>query len=133
MLKQWSDDFLIGIDQIDAQHKRFFEAAHRLYDSILNCEGETAVESSVQFLRDYANEHFQTEEQFMQKHDFPDIAKHRELHVRFFEGLDQLVYDLKAFGPTQHIAEQALEMSQDWLIDHIADEDTLYAKYVKND
>ena len=69
----------------------------------------------------------------MQKHDFPDIAKHRELHVRFFEGLDQLMEDLRVFGPTQHIAEQAWEMAQDSLIDHIADEDTLYVKYVRND
>ena len=67
----------------------------------------------------------------MQKHGFPDLPNHKELHVRFFEGLDQLVDDLKVFGPTQHIAEQALEIAQDWLIDHIADEDTLYAKYVK--
>lgn len=133
MLKQWSDDFLIGIEKIDTQHKSFFQASQRLYDSILNCEGEKSVEESVQFLRDYANKHFQTEEAFMQQHDFPGLVEHRGLHVRFFEGLDQLVDDLKVFGPTQHVAEQALEIAQDWLIDHIADEDTLYAKYVKED
>ena len=107
MLKKWSDDFLIGIDEIDSQHKRFFDASHRLYDSILNCEGENAVEESVQFLRDYADEHFQTEEAFMQKHHFPGLDEHQGLHTRFFEGLDQLVDDLKVFGPTQHLAEQA--------------------------
>ncbi len=38
---------------------------------------------------------------------------------------------IKVFGPTQHLAEQTLEITQDWLVDHIADEDTQYATHVK--
>ena len=30
MLIEWSDDYLIGIEKIDGQHKGFFAAAHRL-------------------------------------------------------------------------------------------------------
>lgn len=131
MLRDWSDDYLVGIDEIDNQHKGFFEAAHRLHDDILNCEGEESVEQAVQFLRDYAQNHFRTEEKFMQEHGFPGLDKHRQLHVQFFVGLDQLIEDFQVFGPTQHLADQALEIAQDWLIDHIADEDTLYAAYAK--
>jgi ATP-dependent protease HslVU (ClpYQ) peptidase subunit len=36
MLQEWSSQFELGIDEIDAQHKRFFDAAQRLYDDILN-------------------------------------------------------------------------------------------------
>jgi len=132
MLKEWSDDYLVGIEAIDKQHKDFFEAAHRLYDYILNCEGEKTVEESVAFLRDYANEHFQTEEAFMEKHGFPGLEQHKRLHAGFFEVLDMLVDDVKVFGPSQHLADRALEISQDWLIHHIADEDSQYAAYVKD-
>jgi hemerythrin len=132
MLKEWSDDYLIGIGEIDEQHRAFFDASHRLYDDILNCEGENSVEEAVEFLRGYATRHFQTEEAFMRKHDFPRLAEHQQLHVAFFEALDQLVEDLKVFGPSQHLADQALDIAQDWLIDHIADEDHLYAAYVKD-
>ena len=131
MLKDWSDDYLIGIDEIDEQHKGFFEAAHRLYKYILNCEGEEAAEETVEFLRDYADRHFQTEEAFMQKHEFPRLEEHKKLHAEFLEGLDMLTDDLKVFGPSQHLADRALEIAQDWLIDHIAEEDAQYAAYVK--
>ena len=131
MFKDWSDDYLIGIQEIDEQHKSFFGAAHRLYDHILNCEGETQVEETVGFLRKYAQEHFQTEEAFMQQHEFPRLEEHKQLHGQFFEALDQLVYDLKVCGPSQDLAGRALETTQDWLIDHIADQDTQYATYVK--
>jgi hemerythrin len=131
MLKDWSDDYLLGVDEIDAQHKAFFQAAHRLYDAILNCEGEKAVEEALEFLRDYAGRHFQAEEAFMQKHGFPRLEYHKKLHVEFFEALDMLLDDLRVFGPSQDLADRALDIAQDWLIDHIIDEDTQYSDYVK--
>ena len=131
MLMNWSDDYLVGITEIDEQHKAFFEATHRLYDHILNCEGEKAIEESVTFLRDYANNHFRIEEAFMQKHGFPRLEEHRKLHAEFFDMLEALVQDLALFGPSQHLADHALEVSQDWLIRHIIDEDSQYAAHVR--
>ena len=132
MLKAWSDDCLIGIESIDTQHKGFFEATHRLYDCIRNCEGEKIVEESVAFLKRYAEVHFQAEEDYMHKHGFPRLEQHKRLHVEFLEALDVLLDDLMVFGPSQHLADQALEISQDWLIHHIAEEDSQYAAYVKD-
>ncbi len=77
-MRDWSDDYLIGIDEIDGQHRGFFDAAHRLYDQILNCEGEHGVEEAVAFLRDYAESHFQTEEAFMRKHGYPHLEGHQD-------------------------------------------------------
>ena len=111
MLKQWSDDYLVGIQEIDQQHRRFFDAAHRLYDEILNCQGEHAVGEAVEFLRHYAMEHFRTEEAFMRKHDFPRLAEHQQLHAQFFETLDQLVEDFNVFGPSQHLADARIPRS----------------------
>jgi hemerythrin len=132
MLKSWSDEYSLGIQAIDEQHKSFFEAGHRLYDTILNCEGEKIVEESVAFLRDYASRHFQTEEGYMEKHAYPHLEQHRKLHTEFLEVLDGLVADLELFGPSQHLADRALEISQEWLINHIIEEDTRYALYIKD-
>jgi len=131
MFKDWSDEYLTGIAEIDGQHQGFFEAAHRLYDRILNCEGEHGVEDAVAFLRDYAARHFQAEEAFMREHEFPRWEEHRTLHEAFFENLEHLVEDLQVFGPSQHLADRALDVAQDWLINHIIDEDMQYATHVK--
>jgi len=131
MLTTWSDEYSLGIQAIDEQHKGFFEACHRLHDAILNCEGEKIVEASVAFLRDYANQHFETEEGFMAQHAYPYLAQHVKLHTEFLEALDGLIDDLELFGPSQHLADRALEITQDWLINHIIEEDTRYAHYIK--
>jgi hemerythrin len=34
-------------------------------------------------------------------------------------------------GPSQRLADRALEISQDWLVHHIAEEDAQYVTYVK--
>jgi hemerythrin len=128
MLKDWSDAYRTGIAEIDDQHRGFFEAAHRLYDRILNCQGEHGVEEAIGYLRDYAETHFRTEEAIMRRDAFPGLDHHQRLHAAFFERRDQLVYDLQGCGPSQHLAERALEVAQDWLIDHIACEDQLYAE-----
>ena len=133
MFQEWSDQYLIGIDAIDAQHRKFFDATHHLYDEILNARGETAVEGALDFLRNYAAGHFQAEEAFMQKHEYPLIEGHKELHALFLRRLDGLSdeYDVHR-TPTQEVADQILEMTQDWLLDHIIDEDTHYAQHVKD-
>jgi hemerythrin len=41
------------------------------------------------------------------------------------------VDELQIFGSSQHLADRALDVAQDWLIDHIADEDMQYANYVR--
>ncbi|MEA3276427.1 MAG: hemerythrin family protein [Pseudomonadota bacterium] len=131
MIRDWSDEYLTGIAEIDGQHQGFFEAAHRLYDQILNCEGEHGVEEAVIFLRDYAERHFQTEEAFMREHEFPLLEEHKKLHDAFFESLELLVDELQVFGSRQHLADRALDVAQDWLIDHIAEEDMQYAMHVR--
>lgn len=132
MLRDWSDVYSVGIPEIDEQHQGFFKASHRLYDEILDCQGEHAVEAAVAFMRDYANRHFTAEEDFMRQHAYPALAEHQALHAAFFERLDALAEDLAVFGPSQHLADRALDLTQDWLVEHIADEDVLYALHARS-
>lgn len=131
MLKEWSDAYRIGIAEIDEQHQGFFDAAHRLYDAIVDFKGKEVVAEVVAFMRGYAERHFKTEEAFMRRHAYPGLDAHMKEHVAFFLRLEELEQDLTLIGPSQGLADRALDITQDWLIDHIADEDVLYALHVK--
>ena len=132
MLRDWSDAYSINIPEIDHQHQGFFVAAHRLYERILDREEKPAVLEAVAFMRNYAESHFTAEEAFMRLHEYPALAYHQSLHAAFFERLDALAQDLTNFGPSQDLADRALDLTQDWLVDHIADEDVLYALHAKS-
>jgi hemerythrin len=126
----WSDGYSIGIDEIDKQHKKFFEVVHEFYMNILNCEGEKAVEETLEFLKSYAAEHFQSEEASMKKYEYPRIEEHKKLHEEFIENFDTLADRFNTFGPSQGLADEALDMTQNWLTDHISDVDAQYAEHV---
>ena len=132
MLRDWSDAYSINIPEIDHQHQGFFGAAHRLYERILDREEKPALLEAVAFMRNYAQSHFTAEEAFMRKHEYPALVYHQSLHAAFFERLDALAQDLTNFGPSQDLADRALDLTQDWLVDHIADEDVLYALHAKS-
>jgi hemerythrin len=132
MLLEWSEDYSIGIDEIDEQHKKFFAMVHQLYQDCLTCKGERVVPETLQFLKDYAVEHFQAEEAFMEKHEYPGLEGHSRLHAEFLDNYSELTDDFKTFGTSQELADRTAEMVQNWLVRHIAQVDTEYAKHVKN-
>ncbi len=132
MLREWSEVYSVGIPEIDEQHQGFFAASHRLYERILDRDAQTGAAEAIAFMRDYAQRHFQAEEAFMQRHQYPALAAHQALHAAFFERLNTLAEDLANFGPDEDLAERALGLTQDWLVDHIADEDVLYALHARH-
>jgi len=127
----WSDIYSLGIGEIDNQHKKFFEVARKFHTDVLNSEGEEAVEEALNFLKNYALKHFQSEEAFMNQYDYPRIEKHRQLHEEYIEKFDTLADEFNTSGSSQDLAEEVLAMTQNWLVDHILDEDSHYAKHVK--
>ncbi len=132
MLIDWSDDYLIDIDEIDKQHKEFFARVHRLYEDVLVCEGEKAVQEALNFLKNYANTHFQAEETFMREYKYPGVDEHSKLHTEFLEEYSKLSDEFSELGSNQDLADKITDMAQNWLIDHIAEADTDYAKYIKS-
>ena len=131
MLIDWSDEYSIGIPRIDAQHKFFFEAVHRLEKECLADKGEHVVLETLVFLENYVRGHFQTEEAFMREHEYPHIKEHRQLHVEFLERYLELIGEFKETGPSQRLAERTGKMVQGWLVDHIAQADRAYAEHVR--
>ncbi|WP_295389417.1 bacteriohemerythrin [uncultured Thiodictyon sp.] len=132
MLRDWSDVYSVGIPEIDEQHQGFFAASHRLYEQILDRDAKQGVQEALAFMRHYADSHFQAEEAFMRQHDYPALKAHQALHAAFFARLDALAEDLATFGPSPDLADRALDLTQDWLVEHIADEDVLYALHARS-
>ncbi len=131
MLINWSDDYLIGIDKIDRQHKEFFAKAHRFYENCLAREGERDVQETLDFLRNYAIEHFLAEEALMLEYEYPGIPEHQNLHAEFLAKYLKLSDEFSNLGSNQALADNITDMVQNWLIDHIAEADRDYARYVK--
>ena len=66
----------------------------------------------------------------MEKYEYPRIEEHKKIHEEFIEKFDTLADQFNTFGASQGLADEALDMTQNWLADHILDVDAQYAKHV---
>lgn len=87
----WSEEYCIGIKEIDAQHKKFVELAKPLFqaEDLLSKE---RIKEILYALREYMKRHFQEEEKYMQAVGFDALSQHIKQHEGFVQELATVVH-----------------------------------------
>jgi hemerythrin len=123
---EWSADLEIGIEQIDEQHRRFFDFVMDLRES-----DDTKLDEKFEFLKNYALEHFDAEEAFMEAHEYPRLNEHAQLHVDFIRKYSDMAREFLEFGSPGPDLDSIREMAETWLVNHISGADADYAKFTR--
>lgn len=122
---EFLDEYVTGIESIDAEHKRLFEIAdetYRLskeeflvdkYDQVRHILGE---------LKDYALEHFEHEEAYMESIQYKKMFMQKVQHDQFREKVNNLDLDHLDENSDEMI-EEILSFLTNWLINHILEHD----------
>lgn len=131
----WTSAFSVGVNEIDNQHKKFFELINKLYDAKASGYSTIQVKDLLRELDDYVKYHFSTEEKLMVTFGYSDYAKHREFHRQFY--LKMYEYHKKIDDGNLDFTEEVAVFMRDWLINHIAQADVkigthLVAKGIKD-
>ena len=126
----WSDEYLVGDTQIDAQHHYLFDLINAFHDAFMANHSRKEVARLLNQLTDYAETHFQDEECVMCETGYPAAAEHHATH----EGLYEQIYALhekfedRALNPTY----ETVAFLRTWLTDHILKNDVALGKYLKD-
>jgi len=126
---EWKSDYAVNIPSIDGQHQNLFAIGRDLYAAMSAGQGKAALGKILEKLVQYTAMHFAHEERLMQKHRYPDFAKHKAEH-------DALVKQVVAFqaefsAGRSTMAVPVLQFLKDWLEKHIKGSDLAYAPYLK--
>ncbi len=116
-LIEWQDSYSVGVDKLDADHKRLIAIINKVDEAD---RAGKSVQWVLEELRNYAEYHFRGEEERMKAADYPDIEEHMREHKAFIEWLATVerTYNL-APDAHFHIAETVNEYLRDWLTHHI--------------
>jgi len=126
----WKEDFRLGIDEIDKQHKRLFDIANEAYDLLKN---EFAIDKYdhiveiIKKLKDYTIYHFDYEEDYMKSIGFKKLLSHKVLHDDFKEKINNIDLDKIDQNQDEYIKD-ILNFLVDWIEKHILKDDRLYAE-----
>ncbi len=126
-LIEWKDEYSVGVQQIDVQHKRLFEILNEFYDDIMAIRGQEVLQKVVNDLSEYAVIHFKTEEDIMTKIGYPDYDAHKKEHETFVQKVIDLQKNLQGGGFVLSI--DVLNFLKDWLVHHILKVDKQYTEF----
>lgn len=74
----WNESLSVGVDQIDEQHKELFKRVDQLFEAGKNQKAKEYIGELLDFLDDYTKKHFQEEEQYMQRIQYPEYNMQKE-------------------------------------------------------
>lgn len=131
MLLKWSKSFLIGHDIIDMQHMKLLDLINDLHTYVLSHDKNlNTINSMIGDLFNYTVTHFKDEENIMILYKYPNIENHKKEHITFIEMLNN-----SFTGKTDYTNEDVMTLFNflaDWLLNHIAVEDTAISQYIKS-
>ena len=126
---KWDDKYLIGINQIDEQHKIIFKILNEAYDAFLKNEHQDKLDEIIDNLINYSHFHFKTEEEYFKK--FPDesVKNHILQHELFKQKInsfkEQYTKDKKG------VFYVIIKFIKDWFLNHINIVDKIYFNNIK--
>lgn len=130
----FTEKYFTGIELIDEEHRRLFEIIaqakqliqeellHDKYDEIMNILNQ---------LREYTKVHFNDEEEYMKRIDYPLLPAQKRAHDAFVEKLSEINLD-EVDENQQSYLEELMEYLVGWLINHIMKADKLIGEFERS-
>ena len=121
----WKDEYSIGVDTIDKEHKRLFKIINKLFAfSEEEKKSQWACQEGIKFFKDHAMKHFAEEEKYMASIDYKDIQTHKHIHAAFRQKtLPALEEELEQSDFSPEAVDHFLGVCAGWLIGHTLTED----------
>lgn len=125
----WKDEYNIGLEVIDVQHRKFVEILNELANSFLDPDNKEEVSRILDKLEEYAQTHFQFEEHYFHEFHYENMGEHEEAHRLFKLKIDKL---RKRYESEEKFLEYDIfEFMNDWLLVHVLDEDKKFVECFK--
>jgi len=124
---QWDDALLIGVEQIDAQHKSLVFMLNTLHEA--SVAGDAAiVPEIITKLKEYALMHFATEERYMKRNKYPDLFDHMSEHAFFVSKIKDFT---ATTSPQIDMLPAVLDFLKKWLVEHISNIDIKMGRFLQ--
>lgn len=122
---EWREEYNIGVDVIDKEHRRLFKIINKLFAfREEDKNNEWACQEGIKFFKGHVVKHFADEETYMTSIGYEGLETHRRIHRGFRENtLPALEQELEESHYATDTVEHFLAVCAGWLIGHTLTED----------
>ncbi|OGF28091.1 hypothetical protein A2303_00740 [Candidatus Falkowbacteria bacterium RIFOXYB2_FULL_47_14] len=127
-LLEWKDDYSVGVEEFDRQHKKMFGLINGLHDKMREkIMDKNDLEKLLAELSAYAEEHLKTEEKYFALYDYPQKEAHAKTHDTYREK----IRDFMAAEQDHFASFEIMDFLEDWWLGHVITMDKAYEPFFK--
>jgi len=121
-LFKWDESFLIGIDELDHEHKVLIDDINRLHDELARHDQKSQIKKCLGDIYARMQAHFALEEHVMKEHDYKFFDEHKREHDEFLDSYTEQM--LQILNDTSVSSDTPIEDTlKRWVMDHIITSD----------
>lgn len=130
----FTKDCLIGVAEIDDEHKRLFELIGEVDDAVkTGMDSITTAMSLLNELKQYAITHFAHEEAYMASIRDPELLRQQKEHRAFVDKVNSYRFSDITDETAKEMILELLEYLSKWLMGHILGSDILIGQFEASD
>ena len=94
-LLHWKDQYSVGIEAVDHEHKELIELINQLHDELTASGEDLSIEAFFGDLFKGISAHFALEERFMRERRYDQLAQHKADHERLLDEIRDIMDDFE--------------------------------------
>ena len=126
---EWSNEFSVGILEIDEQHKVLIGILNELSEAIDAIRGTEVRTQIIDRLIEYTRIHFIVEESLMRILEYPKYEEHKHQHEQLLSQIGEFLAKINNENMSTY---ELLFFLRSWLLNHILKSDKAYEKHFLN-
>ncbi len=120
----WKDDYSVGNELLDAQHRGLIELVNRL-------DSDEPLDRVLEELARYAREHFRDEERLLKAAGYPGIVQQRNQHKAFRVWLDRTRGTERSGGASSGTRRDLHAYLCVWIANHMLVQDAAFKSWLE--
>ncbi len=125
---EWSENLLVGVEQIDLQHQYFVFLIHQLKVYIDRGFKNISAYDILTEIGSYARFHFKSEENFMIEYNYPKLKEQEDEHKKLID--EFLVESVKIEDHPRDLMNM-YDFLLKWFVDHTSSKDLEIGEFIK--
>lgn len=125
-LFQWEDRYQLNVTSMDDEHKQLIFLMNDLYSKYTSKVSADEQGVALKKLAEFAVKHFEDEEAYMKKVNFPGLETHCVIHKSLLAKVTEFVNE---FESKKVISNELFNFLKTWLAAHIIGIDMKYAEH----
>jgi hemerythrin len=125
----WDASYDIQVAEIDRQHRRLVDLMNHLIAVQDQKTSDDDIADILGAMTNYLGYHFETEEQMMIDHGYPELESHREEHQAFVTQTAYYIATYRQSGTS--LKKDILLFLKEWLVEHICQTDAAFGAFLR--